>query len=260
MDENHEISTKIVKEWNEQFPFLKRYGAISLMLRTDIFLIGLYFRKTTYAGGSYIPEFVIYPLWDSTHWNHFSYIRSDVGSFLKNSRVRGSFYVKYEQHDHLFGRMVLSTKNHFGNVLNGLVPYDFLYEEAIAEYRQYGGKHCLWEKKQFLEYMFAISLYFEDEMLWDKTNRMYRKCSWLWEDRIRNNEMKTFKNWKDIISSVFESRETLLKTCEENSDIKKVMNLNKGSLVKTPIDLRDSLRHRAKNLYNRFFHPNLLQW
>lgn len=72
--------------------------------------------------------------------------------------------------------------------------------------------------------------------------------------------MKTFKNWKDIISSVFESRETLLKTCEENSDIKKVMNLNKGSLVKTPIDLRDSLRHRAKNLYNRFFHPNLLQW
>ena len=59
---------EIMSQWSEQFPFLKPYGTMRLLYRTDIFMIGLYLEKL--RGPVYLVEFEVKQLWEPpvTNW------------------------------------------------------------------------------------------------------------------------------------------------------------------------------------------------
>lgn len=55
---------QILKDWNEQFPLLSPYPPISLMMKLDIFLVGIRIERSMYGGDSYIPRFTCLSLWE----------------------------------------------------------------------------------------------------------------------------------------------------------------------------------------------------
>ena len=264
MSENSNIKRRIMKEWREAFPFLKPYGTISLMFRTDLFLIGLSCRSS-WCSPSYIPEFLVKPLWNIP-WPGSDYITAAVGRPVRdNPSYRHQAWTDYEFHDRFFKERVRQTKEYFGEALSGRVTYKILYEEALIEYRYWALKRCA--SIFFIEYMFALSLYFEDEELWYKINKAYNHYYRLWERRLMKgkfvsilNDLSELEKWRDKVSTVFSSRETMLAECNENLSLKKIRVLNEGELIDIPPEIKDGFSNRLKIAFNNIFHPNLLEW
>ena len=279
MTERQKLWELIMSQWLEKFPFLKQYGASRLYYRTDIFLIGIWLEKSAY-GSSYEPKFVVKPLWtgvSDSYENCFCtpFYTNEQRDYWNDIDIYPWYDMENKpdlrQHNLFFKRYIDNPNPLYNQVLNGIISYDWIYEEAVLYFTEKNKKHeyDFYKNWMFLELMLALSLYFEDSVLKEKAKQAFDRFIWQSEKRLKRGSFTGGNgpeaiDWLEILKRriipIFDSRESLIAVCEENSKLKKITTLNKGEMVDSPPLLKEGFSKEMKNLFMRIFYPTRFRW
>ena len=244
----------IIRDWQEQFPFLKPYGSVRLMYRTDILLVGLLMERSKY-GGHYKIEFEVKPLWDILMDNYHYCIEYPI---IDNStKAKAGYYVAFgdynpnrpnsykDNHDFYFGRILKSIEQQYGNIFDGCVESGFLLNILDLAYPNTARRYVLkswffYTISNYYELQLALALYFNDSDSWNKVYSEIENNMIIWEKelikrkKISRYEISFLFDWKNTIDKILKDRDWFMTICEENSKLSKVKCLNKGRIVYTP--------------------------
>lgn len=191
----------------------------------------------------YRPFLEMQPLWqnDLLRSNSFClenpiYKKGEKGNNIEISFRSESYGTsKYSE---LFHEATDLAKRQFGEILFGKVTYRSLMKELDIYHKYDLMQNWYQGLSNYYLYAFALALYFNDTKEW---NYMYSKMkrSYLkWELRARYGRLKPchpniyeLKEWRNIIEQDYSDRDCLIQRCRENSEFKKVKQLNEGRLI-----------------------------
>lgn len=231
-----------MSQWSEQFPFLKPYGTMRLLYRTDIFMIGLYLEKL--RGPVYRVEFEVKQLWEPpvTNWDNCIY------THIINERIKskGDYWIEYgtdyDNHDFYFGRALESTRSQFGEILEGTATSGFLMEQCKRTYAPRNKRDFVFETLYY-EFQLAMAVYFQQDEIIESLYREIDESCRLWTRRFSKGkhvcgltQLSLISSWRKKIEDRISDRDRLLSICEENSKVKKIRRLNIGELIFTPYE------------------------
>ncbi len=139
---------EVFQDWRDSFPYLKPLGRMRLMYRTDICLIGLFLEKGK-NGGWYRVEFEVKPLWDDitdNTANCYQYpVLEDINRHYTDYFISFDYNMREDSHHRDFKRASESTREQFGEVLEGIAESGFLLEkcdEAHIKIKFYDEWYC----------------------------------------------------------------------------------------------------------------------
>lgn len=242
-----------MREWNSEFPFLKRFGNSGLFFQTDIMLIGLYFDRI--SGEMYRPFIKGIPLWHTYYdWRKSFSFNNHV---LRTRSADVECY--YIFHDRFFQNNVGFTRQQYGNILKGKVTYADLYALESKYNDPIEGRRKFALRKSHLEYQLVLARYFGNdtnaEKILNLVEKVYQKDS---------NDKKTIEYHKSINFSLDECREKMynyygnieafMKVCSSHIEDKMVKKLNYATLINEPLIIKTPFQELVSfNWLKRFF-------
>ena len=219
---------QIVEDWNEQFPLLSPYPSISLMMKLDIFLVGIRIERSMYGGDSYIPRFTCLALWDT---NPDGSLRPLLSQDLTKNKVQVFIHSKDYQSN--FMDSIACAKEQFGFffkeevLLSDFFRYIKYYKE-VYHYR----KLVLSEKVDLFLLQLALVSFFNDEKLLKILRKALERDMKEWNDeqfRFIYHEDK--ESWIEHKLSLLTHREQFMAQVEDNSRHPKVAILQEGHII-----------------------------
>ncbi len=257
----------IIKDWNNGFPFLKKYTDRTLYMVVKPFILGI--RLSASSAGLrrndvYRVYFEIKPLWLDKVGNSI---------FCEELNIEKRYYRKYykrynkiviaeNRHKELFPTALKWMNFHYGKVLRQNVDLtDFI--ELIKKIENHDIESGLRRRvvmSQVLQLLFGTALYLEDDTLYKYAKGLFDKEIIIWGKIRKRNKRRysaviTCENGKkvqetkfyytdaEIYSSSeidklkqeifhdFEDKEHFFAKIEENCNLPKIAKLNVGEFV-----------------------------
>ena len=250
---------QLISEWNEHFPLLTPYGPISLMIKLDIFLIGIRIERSIWGGDSFIPRLTINALWSKNADGSFERL---ITQDLYNKKHVHYFFNSREYR--AYSKDILTCANEqFGFFFKEevLLSDFFKYLTWYSSYCRYGHL-ILSEQVCFYQIQLALALYINDRQLIELLQRSLERDCKTW-----NNEQfhyifgEDISDWKAKQYVMLAHRDSFLATVKDNCIIPKIGNLKKGHIINDCEKVMSMLKkkERKEKLFSIFRLNKLLR-
>lgn len=240
---------QILKDWNEQFPLLSPYPPLSLMMKLDIFLVGIRIERSVYGGDSYIPRFTCLSLWER---NTDGSLKVLISQDLTKKNVQ--FFVNSRNYLYYFDKSIACAKEQFGYFFGEEVPLSDFFRYIRYYYKEVYryGKPFLTERVRLFLLQLSLASYFGDEELFKTLKDALWQDMKEWKDeqfRFIYHEDK--ENWIERKLSLFIHRDRFMAQVEKNSHHPKVAKLQEGHIINDANAVK-LLVKKKESLYKRF--------
>lgn len=240
---------RIVREWNAEFPFLKRFGNSKLFFKTDIMLIGIWFDRI--LGEWYRPMIECQPLWR----NNVNMKKMNPFFIEIHDSRNLTIECKYIYHDRYFKKNVGLISQQYGNLLSGNVTYNDLYDIEEKRFELYQGLNCMYQMLH-IEYLLVLATYFNNEINMEEIFTKIEKCCKKWPKQPKEMEILqsnniTLDDWKRQMYNYYGNKEAFLEVCRKHSEDKDIKKLNMGVLINDQPFIKKSIWDKLSDLFKR---------
>jgi len=235
---------KILKDWNEQFSLLSPYGSVSLMMKLDIFIVGVRIERSIWGGDSYIPRFTVLSLWSKNADNS---LRLLVSQDLRNKK-QVQYFFDSQHYQSSFMDAISCATEQFG----------FLFREKIllSDFFRYLSDYCntyrqpsLMEMVCIHELKLALALYVEDGRLLEILKRHLEYDMKRWnQEQFEYIYHERINHWRDQLYALLEDRQIFMASIHENSTIPKISKLKEGHIVNDADTVLQLLKTKEKHI------------
>lgn len=240
---------QILKDWNEQFPLLTPYSSTSLMMKLDIFLVGVRIERSQWGGDEYTPHFICRALWDK--YSNGSYRDLILQGLIDNkSKTNYSFDSLHYQYS--FMDTILCAKKQFGFyfrekvMLSDFIRYLYFYNNI---YRR--GHPFLPEMVDVYRLQFALALYLNESQFIEMLKcRLEKDCKGWNNEQFYYIYNESINEWIEKQYVFLDHREEFLATIKENAAKPKLNQIKEGHIV-NDIDISIRLLKQQDSIINR---------
>lgn len=219
--------SEIFSEWNNAFPFLKKYSPSTLYQKVGPFLIGL--RLDKMADDLYRIYFEIMPLWLTERKHLGSIFLSDV---LRKNGLQFSIFNRH--HDLVFKEAVETAKKQYKLVLAPEIQLNDLivYLESESENSLHPKKMKQLDRSLTFNIELAVALYLNKKELYNDIWENIIKESSRWDaEYFKSMTNMTIEEWLMEMHSKFDDRDEFMKVVEWNYQRPRVAKLNTGHII-----------------------------
>lgn len=248
---------EILDDYNQEFPFLRKYNDRTLYMVVKPFIVGLRLLKSRFDTHEYRVYFEVIPLWQKKFTVSYCMLNPELKT-ENNSQL----FIAYNKHKELLPKVVKLINNRFGNLLKRNIELkDFieLLHYIIMKDKNYQIKN-MWIP--IFKAMFGIAIYYNNK-LYDYGIKTFDRNVVCWkrpEFRVKRNidifydeekgkiinlpgtgrkliytdskiKIEEIEEIKHLIFKDIENREMFLATIEKNCRSPKVAKLNIAELV-----------------------------
>ena len=250
MEKNIIQRKQVISDWNEYFPLLSPYGTISLMMRLDIFLIGVRIERSVWGGDSYIPRFSILALWSKNKDGSFKRLIS------QDLRTKGhvQYFFNSGEYHTVYKDIMACAEEQFGFFFKEQVLLsDFFRYLSWFNSCERHGKPFLSDEVDAYQLFFALALYVNENRLIEMlTQRLERDCKDWNNDQFHYIYHVDINNWKEKQYDLLTHRDLFLNTIERNTTIPKMARLKEGHIINDVDTVLPMLKTRGKGFSSIF--------
>lgn len=248
----------IVKLWNAEFPFLKKYTDRTIYMVLKPFIIGLRFTKERYLTDKYRVFFEIMPLWSKSN----SFLQHTIVSEELYTNKNCQIFISLNQQDKNLGIALERANQLYKKFFKENVCFnDFM--QFICDLEKYLQNQRLRDwyiSTTVLKLLLGVSIYYNNNSLYENAINYYEKHLKIWKklqnrNKSQAHKITTYDNGRIVrevinyhtdaeiytesniekfrhdIFNEFEDRNQFFYTIEKNCKLPKVAKLNVGEFI-----------------------------
>ena len=255
MRQNIEQKNRIIDDWNEQYPYLKRFSDNCLLMRMDILLIGLWFEIPS-DPNSYSPRLIVKGLWGENYHKELLYDSLLWQSFSFRS------HIKFNRHQDVFDEAARLSHLRYGFMFQPELKLSDMFSLIKLFYKIRHGHIWFYENAKLIKLMVALSTFFDNDAtlanaIRRKTERDINKWN---ESNFLHDFNKSSKEWLNELHGISACRDSFIEQVQRNASRSRIESLNEGHIIndgQAAIDILNSPDYTIKDKvvdWLRYYH------